>query len=214
MKKKDIIELGYPERLNEILDLSWKIFKSQFIHGRHKINKEAPFQHHFAQIIENVGNLYSMDKEDLFKVDLETKCNINGKSKYIDISCEFNKRIKCAIELKFKTKKQSAANLGRVDAYVDISALESALELVTEEQFHLGKFYMITDNKQYINQSKRGIGTVFATHHGHITEKGKKLVSNCKDREHVKLTLRNSYHFEWEEINDWYFLDLTINKKN
>ncbi|VAW28060.1 hypothetical protein MNBD_BACTEROID06-506 [hydrothermal vent metagenome] len=39
MKKTEIIEFEYPKRLNEILDQSWKIFKSQFIHGRHEINK-------------------------------------------------------------------------------------------------------------------------------------------------------------------------------
>jgi hypothetical protein len=209
MKEKEIIEFEYPKRLNEVLDLSWKIFKSQFIHGRHEINKEAPFQHHFAQIIRNVGNLYSIAEKDLFKVDLETKCeNINGKSKYIDVSCEFVDQIKCAIELKFKTAQQGAQDHGRIDAYVDINALE----LVTDKLFDLGKFYMITNSTPYINQSVKGVGTVFATHNGHITEKGQEFWYDSKGREHVRLTLRNSYHFEWEKINDWYFLDLTIDK--
>ena len=124
MKGIEIIEFEYPKRLNEILDQSWKIFKSQFIYGRHQINKEASFQHHFAQIIRNVGNLYSIGEKDLFKVDLETKCdNVKGKSKYIDISCEFIDKIKCAIELKFKTSKQAAQNHGRIDAYIDIDSL-------------------------------------------------------------------------------------------
>lgn len=209
MKEKEIIEFDYSKRLNEVLDLSWKIFKSQFIHGRHEINKEAPFQHHFAQIIRNIGNLYSIAEKDLFKVDLETKCeNINGKSKYIDVSCEFVDQIKCAIELKFKTAQQGAQDHGRIDAYVDINALEQ----VTESLFHSGKFYMITNSTTYINQSKKGVGTVFATHNGNVTEKGKEYWYDSKGREHVRLTLRNSYHFEWEKINNWYFLDLTVNR--
>jgi hypothetical protein len=210
MKEKEIIEFEYPKRLNEILDLSWKIFKSQFIHGRHEINKEAPFQHHLAQIIRSVGNLYSIAEKDLFKVDLETKCdNVKGKSKYIDISCEFVDKINCAIELKFKTTKQGAQDHGRIDAYVDIEALE----IVTKGKFHLGKFYMITDSTAYINQSIKGVGTVFATHNGFVSEKEKEFWFDSKGREDIRVNLRNSYQFEWEKINDWYFLDLTINKE-
>ncbi len=211
MKEIDIVEFEYTKRLNEVLNQSWKIFKSQFIHGRHQINKEAPFQHHFAQIIKSVGDLYSIAEKDLFKVDLETKCNnVKGKSKYIDISCEFVGQIKCAIELKFKTAKQQAYDHGRIDAYIDIEALE----IVTKGQFDLGKFYMITDSTPYINQSIRGVGTVFATHNGFVTEKGKEFWFNSKGREDARVSLRNSYQFDWEKINDWYFLDLTINKEN
>lgn len=130
MSSKGIVKFEYSERLKEILDESWKIFKSQFIYQRHQINKEAPFQHHFAQIIRNVGNLYSIGEKDLFKVDLETKCdNVKGKSKYIDISCEFVNEINCAIELKFKTALQGAQDHGRIDAYVDIEALEIVTEV-------------------------------------------------------------------------------------
>lgn len=211
MKKTKLIDLDYSKRLNQILDESWRIFKAQFINKRHEINKEAPFQHHFAQIIRNVGSLYSICKNDLFKVDLETKVErIKGKSKYLDITCEFVDQINCAIELKFKTEKQGAQDHGRIDAFVDIEALEN----VTDSKFDIGKFYMITDSKYYINQSKRGVGTVFGTHHGNLTEKNRELRFPSKGREHVRINLRNSYHFEWEKIGEWYFLDLTIENEN
>lgn len=207
MKETEIIEFDYSKRVNEVLNQSWKIFKSQFIYGRHEINKEAPFQHHFAQIIKSVGNLYSISEKDLFKVDLETKCeNIKGKSKYIDITCQFVDKINCAIELKFKTSQQGAQDHGRIDVYIDIEALE----LVTKEKFEIGKFYMITDSKPYVNQSIKGVGTVYSTHDGHETENNKEFWFDSKGREEVIVTLQNSYTFEWEKINEWYFLDLSI----
>ncbi|SMD36934.1 hypothetical protein SAMN04488029_3150 [Reichenbachiella faecimaris] len=207
MKPSNIIEFDYRKRMNAILGESWKIFKSQFIHGRHEINKEAPFQHHFAQIIRSVGNLYSIGENDLFKVDLETKCeNVKGKSKYIDISCKFVKHCNCAIELKFKTSQQGAQDHGRIDVYVDIEALE----LVTESQFDLGKFYMITDSTPYVNQSRKGVGTVFSTHDGHFSSSNQEFWYNSKGREDVRVNLRNSYNFNWEHIENWYFLELTI----
>ncbi|QSE96111.1 hypothetical protein [Fulvivirga lutea] len=202
------ISKPYDIRIHEILDESWKIFKSQFIHGRHEINKEAPFQHHFAQIIRSVGNLYSIGESDLFKVDLETKCdNIRGKSKYVDITCEFYNHINCAIELKFKTARQSAQDHGRVDAYLDIEAVEQ----LVEQQFDLGKFYMITDSTAYINPSKKGVGTVFTLHNKHVTSSDR-LVANTVGRMGIEVTLNGEYVMNWEQIDHWYFLDLTINK--
>lgn len=61
--------------------------------------------------------LYCTQRTDSFVVDLETKClNIKGKSKYIDITCSFpDQNVSCAVELKFKTKKQGAevrSNIG------------------------------------------------------------------------------------------------------
>ena len=204
------IPFDYNRRLDNIMTTAWTVFKSQFIHNRHFIATEAPFQHHFADIIRQVGNLYCLTREDVFLVDLETQCkNIKGKTKYLDITCEFINKIDCAIELKFKKASQGAQDHGRIDIYVDIEALE----LVCKEKFDVGKFYVITDSTAYVNQSKVGVGTVFSTHHGHTTEPKKEFWTNSKGREHVKVNLANSYTFNWEKIDMWYFLELTINAK-
>ncbi len=63
-----------------------------------------------------------------------------------------------------------------------------------------------------INPSVKGVGTVFATHNGFVTDKGKDFWYDSKGRENVRVNLRNSYKFEWEKINDWYFLDITVNR--
>jgi hypothetical protein len=207
IKDTDLLPLDHNVRLHTILDISWKIFKSQFIHERHPILKEAPFQHHFANIISTVGGLYCIQREDVFFVDLETKCeNIKNKSKYLDITCEFAKSgIRCAIELKFKTAKQAAQDHGRIDTYVDIEALE----LACRAGYTFGKFYMITDSKTYVNESKKGVGTVFAIHHGFESSVGE-LWYPSKGREHVKVNFENPYKFEWEHFGGKYFLDLSV----
>ena len=124
-----LISKEYKDRIREIITLSWRIFISQYTNERMKINKEAPFQHHLATIIKEVGQLYTISKEEIFFVDLETKCkNIKGKNKYIDITCGFRDKINCAIEMKFKTQKQGAQDHGRIDVYQDIEAIELSLE--------------------------------------------------------------------------------------
>jgi hypothetical protein len=206
----ELLSIDHNVRIRSILDASWTIFKSKFIYGRRPVLKEAPFQHHFANIISNVGGLYCIERPDSFFVDLETKCeNIKNKSMYLDITCSFgnNSDVSCAIELKFKTHKQGAQDWGRIDAYVDIEALE----LACKAGYSLGKFYMITDSSAYVNRSRRGAGTVFATHHGFESlMKQKMCYPECKGRTDVEVILEHFYRFQWEKVNQWYFLDLTI----
>lgn len=209
MNTNSILPIEYNERLKEILDLSWKILKTRFIEGRHEILKEAPFQHYFANIISNIGESYCTKRNDIFLVDLETKCNdIKGKSKYIDITCSFpTNKASSALELKFKTEKQSAQDHGRIDAFIDIEALE----LVCKKNYYdFGRFYMITDSKTYLHKSVKGVGTVFTTYNGAITKNNSSFHYPSKGRENVEVNLSNSYTFNWEQIKDWYFLELEI----
>jgi len=207
MTELNNIPFDYKLRLDTVMTSAWTVFKSQFIHDRHFISTEAPFQHHFADIIRQVGNLYCLTREDVFLVDLETQCkDIKGKTKYLDISCEFVNQINCAIELKFKTARQGAQDHGRIDIYADIEALE----LVCTDRFQVGKFYAITDSTAYVNQSRVGVGTVFPTHHGHISEANKIFWTPSIGREHVTVNLKNSYTFNWEKFDKWYFLELTV----
>jgi len=209
VKNPDILSNDYSDRIHEILDISWRILKTRFIEGRHEFLLEAPFQHYFAHIISSIGDSFCTKREDQFLVDLETKLDdIKGKTKYVDITCSFpNQKTKCAIELKFKTQRQGAQDHGRIDAFRDIEVIE----LACNQEYNLGRFYMITNSTPYINQSRRGVGTVFTTHDGAITEAGQ--IFHCPDskgREDVIVKFRNPYTFNWEKINDWYFLELKI----
>jgi hypothetical protein len=203
----NVIPTDHIERLRRIIDESWRIFQSHFINGRHPILKEAPFQHHFANIISTVGSLYCVTRDDQFFVDLEAKCQIGVKNKFLDITCSFqNRNVKCAIELKFKTAQQGAQDHGRIDAYVDIAALEGACK----NGYQFGRFYMITDSSVYINQSVKGVGTRFRMHHGHQLLPGQTLKGESKGREDVEVNLDGAYQFNWTKFDKWHFLELRI----
>lgn len=209
MKQVMRIPEDYKQRLEELVDRARRIFQSQFIDGRHPILKEAPFQHHFANILSGLGTLYCTSREDMFLVDLETKIeNVKGKSKYIDITCGFpNAGVSCAIELKFKTEQQGAQDHGRIDAYVDIEAVE----LVCKSTFTIGRFFMITDSRIYTKPSSRGVGTVFCMHDGfQVTPNVPIACPKSKGRENVEVVLSQPYAFQWEESGDWYFLSISI----
>lgn len=209
MKTVSLVPNDYTQRLRQVVDQSWQIFQSRFIGCRHPVVKESPFQHHFAAILSTVGSLYCTSREDVFFVDLETKVeNIKGKNKYIDITCSFdNANVSCAIELKFKTERQGAQDHGRIDAYLDIEALE----LATDSRFTFGRFYMITDSKTYLHTSTRGVGSVFCLHDGfQVTQNTPIACSHSKGRENVVVSLRNPYVFTWEQSKEWYFLAVDV----
>ncbi len=137
--------------------------------------------------------------------------NIKGKSKYFDLTCQFYNKIICGVELKFKLKRQGDQDWGRIDAYVDIESLEIAI--LKQNKFDLGKFYMVTDDLTYIKKSKKGSGTIYCLHDGYETKPNVVLnTPNNKGRKDVFVTLNNKYRINWEKVEKWYFLELTIDK--
>lgn len=120
MKQEYTLAKDYTHRIGDILDISWRILKSRFIDGRYLITKEAPFQHYFAHIISTIGECYCSNRDNIFLVDLESRCDdVQDKRKYIDITCSFpNQKARCAIELKFKTSQQGAQDHGRTDSEI------------------------------------------------------------------------------------------------
>jgi len=172
---------------------------------------EAAFQHYFADVLQSLGTLHCTGREDRFHVDLEAKCQaVRGKSKFLDICCSFeglgSRRSSCAIELKFKKWSQGAESHSRIELFRDIEALEHACQT----SFSFGRMFMITDNKHYVRASSRGVGLQFPCHDGAQVAAGKFNAPHCKGYEATFVTLANSYAFQWEQTEKWYFLDLTI----
>ena len=169
-KKED-----YSERMKEILDEAWYVFRHQFITGMimTETKNEALFQFHFASIIKTVGNLYAFSDER-FYVDLETKWEGEKGKKFIDITCGFKEndaiRYACAIELKFKPRREDSKktafpnNMFRI--YRDLEFLEREVGIGLEKKpegcslgkqiYSEGRFYFITDNKMYAMNGTAG----------------------------------------------------------
>ena len=197
------------------MSLSWRILKTRFVQRQHRIPTEAPFQHYFGHILSVVGETYCVSREDQFVVDLEERIlDIKQKSKFIDIVCGFqNSEVYCAIELKFKKKNQGAQDFGHIDSYVDIEAVELAVE---KKNYSMGFFFIITDSTAYVNPSRVGVGTVFPMHDGATISPKSFSYPQCKGRAEVVVTLRNAYTFSWETCKkggeDWYFMSVPVKK--
>ena len=214
---------SYQDRMKEILNASWKIFKWQFINKAfvNGITSEASFQFHLASIIKSIGYMY-VSPEEMFYVDIETKWN----NKKIDITCGFcgpgekQPLYNCAIELKFKRKRDSKGTFSAdriFKMYRDIDYLERETGVKGNDKdscYSEGRFYLITDNSSYKDSEVESEGTVFGLKDGGTTS------TQPFRAENESMQLTKAYPIVWDErksigksLSDkWYFLEIVVAK--
>ena len=187
---------------------------------KYAVELEAPFQLHFGGILKLVGELYCIERREIFFVDLESKVKITGKHKYIDIICGFirgEKEYKTAIELKFKTLSQSAEDLGAMEIYKDIYYLENLVE--HNNSFQSAYFLMITDDHRYIKTPRKNSRReTFNTSDGYKIETDREY-KHTKTKtgekfynENGGFKFKREHNFEWSRLTkkSYYFLKLKI----
>lgn len=214
---------SYQDRMKEILNASWKVFKWQFVNKAfvRDIGSEASFQFHFASIIKSIGDMY-VSPEEMFYVDIETKWN----NKKIDITCGFcgpgekQPLYNCAIELKFKRKRDSKGTFSAdriFKMYRDIDYLERETGVKGNDKdscYSEGRFYLITDNSSYKDSEVESEGTVFGLKDGGTTS------TQLFRAENESMQLTKAYPIVWDEresigksLSDkWYFLEIAVAK--
>ncbi|GAB6106880.1 hypothetical protein [Fusibacter bizertensis] len=158
------------ERIEEMINMAWMIFVNQFISDKYVINLEAPFQLHFSSILKSVGELYCLNKDESFHINLEVNMGEQRKN-YVDIVLEYNiastgEVYKVPIELKYRTLSQSAEDIGAMEIYKDIYNLEKLTNRKTEGTSIIKNsyFFCITNNQRYIKKSGSGLKMVFVTY--------------------------------------------------
>lgn len=114
----------YKELFDEIISLAWRNFIRKFRRGEimasEKSLSEVMFQFCFANEIQSTGREY-IGSDKVLEVNLETKWS-NPKAdtvqpKLIDITCHIiddgEEKYACAIELKFKRKRDAKGTFGK-----------------------------------------------------------------------------------------------------
>lgn len=222
----------YKELFDEIISLAWRNFIWKFRRGEimasEKSLSEAMFQFWFANEIQSAGREH-VGPGKTFEVNLETKwCNPRASRmppKFIDITCHIvddgEEKYACAIELKFKRKRDAKGTFGKdrmFKFYKDIEYLEQEISLTEKDKFKPsyseGRFYCITDNNRYVegichDDNKMKFGLKNRSH----TTSEKIHVESKGD-----VKLEQSYFVQWEshniprngEMQDWHFLEIKI----
>ncbi|GMX60107.1 hypothetical protein Elgi_68740 [Paenibacillus elgii] len=199
------VPINYNDRLNYVLDLAWSIFIKRLSLGRIKVNKESSMQLHYASLINSLGELLCLDKDDVFTIELEH----SYQSKNVDIVCYYND-IKAAIELKcFKKSSNRATDTDMYDVLKDIERLFGF------DDFEVKRFLCLTDNPYYMNGQHSGHADFVSISHGtlYINENPiiPSWVGKWKDKSRDRtLYFKKDVGFEWFQEKEWYYLNMSL----
>jgi len=124
------------------------------------------------------------------------------------------------IELKYKTRKQSAEDVGAMDVYKDLYRLEQIKsgKYKDKKEIPFSYFFFITDDHLYVNKPRSGLRTIFKTYDGATIQKDyeyKYLQSKTgKDyfKKNGEFVFKSNYKFSWSKSknNSRWFLKLKI----
>lgn len=209
------------ERLEMALDDAWRIVKGKFDGGRIRVTKEAPLQHHYAQTLKALGNLYVTRRDEFWIVDLERKeidLTREGHPDYVDVVCEVRSEeedpIKSAVEMKFKAGPRGSPRAS-VQALVDIYRLERA----RESGYEAARFLMATDNQYcWMEPESSVVRSNFGIYEGREISAGEEIKSEKTTSKNIlakklnkdRIKFKNSYLFEWEELGDFQSLGVKV----
>lgn len=201
----DNIPTSKMDRLNFIIDLSWKVFFEKVASGCIKINKESSMQLHYSSILNTIGELFCILPGETFSLELESSYG----RKNLDITCRFDD-VSAAIELKcFRKSSNRPLDLDMYDVWVDLTRLHGL------DDFHVKRFICLTDYDKYAYGNHRGYAATFSIAHGAEYKSGVILTPEWlgkwkdKSRDHT-ITVPKDITFNWVEKDGWYYLLLDV----
>ena len=215
------------ERLARVFELAYECLRKKINSGRIRVENEASLQLQFAAILKVVGELFEVEKDEFFSIELEkTVTPVNGE-KYgksgsskarIDIFFSYTNTSSktmhsCAIEMKFFKKENAREPNNRYDVFADLHNLENyshvanqCFMLVATDHNHYvshpeysetARMFDFRNDKEYI------AGTTLI----YLPYKNAKLYGN-------PITLSNSYNFKWDTVTGGlHFLRIKKKKK-
>jgi len=203
---KNIVIEGIDNRMRWILSTAWDVCIHRIANGRITINKESSLQLHYAYVLAQVGELACIDKDESFKIELET----HHAGKNIDIWCALG-GCEAAIELKcFRKASNRGKDTDMYDVLKDIWRLESYSDVAFR------RFICLTDNEYY---------TDFSCHRGNAGAvsigNGKKYardvsikptwVGKWKDKTRdTSIVLKSDLEFVWNNLGPWSYLFMEV----
>lgn len=208
MKKVRINELNKIERLNYVIESAWEIIFNKILSKRLIINKESSLQLHLSKTIFDLGNIYCIQPNEVFEIEMETKYG----NKNIDIVCilkDNETEIKTAIELKcFMKASNRAKDIDCYDALIDIERLQNF------EGFDIKKFICLTDTKYYAETIQKGKAKSVSIMNGTKYSANSEIVPGWANEWKIKrdkaIIFKKDIEFNWTTKDKWYFLLMDI----
>lgn len=201
----------------EIIETAYKLLTQKLAHGGLTARNESAFQLEFGYILKTLGQLYEFRLADKFHLEFETYISLNGTSiksnsdrARVDLLLKYQDNdtlTRAAIELKFFKKDNHREPNNRYDVFTDIANLE----IYKSHDIDLCYFILATDHAHYCYQDGYSQDTAdFDFRHGKKYKAGTILQYRTAKPYGDALSLNQDYDFNWDKINDLYFLKLKV----
>ncbi len=202
---------------DEIVETAYGLLIKKLAFGGLTAKNEPAFQLEFGAILKTVGQLYEFRLIDKFNLEFETYISLNEKSiksksnrARVDILIKYqdDKTLtQAVIELKFFKKHNHREPNNRYDVFEDISNLEK----YRKHNIDLCYFILATDHSHYVNQEQYSEDTGdFDFRHAKEYKSGNVLKYKTDKPYGDDLILNGDYRFNWEKIEDLYFLKVKV----
>jgi len=201
-------------RLRKSISVAWSLFIRKVANKTLPINKEASMQLQYAYILQQLLPLICFKSDEKAFIELETGVQFNSSTKEIDLLLigQDDKDIyKISIEMKYyRTLASSGGNRGATDifmkdVYVDLELLENYItNNISNESIAL----VMTDKRNLVfPKNKNAKCWDYDISHDKIITNGINITTPIGGK-NIDITLLKSYDFQWEEHNNFYFLEL------
>lgn len=204
-------------RVKDIVDFCWNSFSAKVGGGLITINKEASMQLQFAYLVKNTLDLSVYNEDESVELELETAIPVDGRLRECDIVIQIIKgktelflpiEMKCYKEFASSGGKRGASDIFMKDVYQDLELLE---KYKTQDNYISGIELVMSDLERLVYpKTKRGKKWDYDISQGKTISKGITLTTPIGGNE-TFIKLKGSYAFNWEQINDFYFLKLISN---
>ncbi|WP_415279577.1 hypothetical protein [Clostridium perfringens] len=201
-------------RTRELITFAWSIFSNKVGNRIITINKEASMQLRYAYILQQLIPFIILNKNEKIDLELETTINDGNTNREVDIfiiGSDGNDDFKIAIELKcYKKISSSGTSRGATDIF---------MKTIYDDLYQL---------ELYCKNSGIDIGIELVMHDFINFVKPKKKKAKCWDYDisneykfcgpksfntpvggkPVNITLSKNYEFKWENIGEFWFMEL------
>ncbi len=206
-------------RLERVFELTYEMLRRKINGGAVKVDNEASLQLQFSAILKTVGELFEVDRDEHFFVELEKPVLLSdtyfgksgSKKAKIDIWYGYKGGLPddqraCAVELKYFKKDNHREPNNRYDVFADLKNLESYGGFAD-----LGFMLVATDHPHYVSQPQYSNDTGdFDFRHGRHYIGGTSLCYRTAKPYGAPIRLSRSYDFRWDTVDNVKFLKLRV----
>lgn len=202
------------ERVKSIIDICWDSFSAKVGCGLIVINKEASMQMQFAYVLKNTLDLSIYNDDESVELELETAIPVNGSFRECDIVVQITKanskfylpiEVKCYKEYASSGGKRGASDVFMMEVYRDLELLENYS--VNPNYINGMGFIMTNLSRLVFPRHKNGKKWNYDISDG-TSLRNPTFKDTPMGGKKVNLTLNKNYDFNWNQINEYFFLKL------